>query len=102
MKPKKKTIKDLQFSIEEHSHSYGKNIQFFSKTKWGTISILDRVTGYGYRDIESGYTDPDGYFWLASGKFDIRSYPDLTIHDAIQKIKDNANICIGYKQGKDK
>ena len=62
------------------------------------ISILDRLTGWGdgnIRDIETGYRAQTGEFWLASGCFDIRDFPNLTVSDAIQKIKDNANTCIG-------
>jgi hypothetical protein len=61
------------------------------------ISVLDRLTGFsdGVRDIETGYKDYCDKFWLASGNFDIREFPDLTINEAIAKIKDNANTCIG-------
>jgi hypothetical protein len=63
----------------------------------GRITILDRLTGWGcgQRDTETGYRDQDNKFWLASGQFDIRSFPDLTIPEAINKIKDNANTCVG-------
>ncbi len=61
------------------------------------ITVLDRLTGYsgGRRDIESGYIDKDGKFWLASGQFDIRAFDDLSVADAIDKIKVNANTCRG-------
>lgn len=61
------------------------------------ISILDRQTGYGYdvRDIETGYKDKNNKFWLASGNFDIRQFENITVDDAIQIIKENANTCIG-------
>jgi hypothetical protein len=61
------------------------------------ITVLDRLTGFsgGIRDIETGYMNSDGRFWLASGNFDIREFPELTINEAIAKIKDNANTCIG-------
>lgn len=61
------------------------------------ITVLDRLTGYGYniRDIETGYKDPEGRFWLVSGDFDIRAFPGLTAEEAIQKIKENANTCRG-------
>jgi hypothetical protein len=62
------------------------------------ITVLDRLTGCGegdIRDIETGYKDKDGKFWLASGRFDIREFPELTIEEAISKIKSNANNCIG-------
>jgi hypothetical protein len=61
------------------------------------ITVLDRLTGYtGYiRDIETGYKDIEGKFWLVAGNFDIRNYPELTIEEAIAKIKKEANLCRG-------
>lgn len=61
------------------------------------ITVLDRLTGFGdgIRDIESGYKNPDGKFWLASGNFDIRDIPGITVAEAISKIKENANTCVG-------
>ena len=63
----------------------------------GQITVLDRMTGYGggLRDIETGFIDNDGEFWLASGNFDIRNNPDININEAITIIKRNANTCIG-------
>jgi hypothetical protein len=60
------------------------------------ITVLDRRTGFteNSRDIETGYTNIEGIFWLASGDFDIRRYPELTIVEAINLIKQNANTCI--------
>lgn len=60
------------------------------------ITVLDRLTGWGggIRDIETGYKNPEGKFWLASGNFDIREFKELTINDAIKKIKEFANTCI--------
>ena len=62
------------------------------------ITVLDRLTGWGdgtIRDIETGFKDEAGKFWLASGDFDIRNNPELSIDDAISLIKDNANTCVG-------
>lgn len=63
----------------------------------GSITVLDRVTGFGdgMRDTETGYRDPDGKFWLASGWFDIRNQNCKTIAEAIDCIKRNANNCRG-------
>jgi len=59
------------------------------------ISVLNRITGYGngQRDIETGYRDKDGKFCLASCMFDIRDYPELSVEDAINKIKRESNNC---------
>jgi hypothetical protein len=61
------------------------------------LSVLDRLTGYGdeKRDIETGYRDKSNLFWLASGNFDIREYGELSINEAINFIKRNANTCVG-------
>jgi hypothetical protein len=58
------------------------------------ITVLDRMTGFGFRDIETGYKDKNKKFWLASGDFDIRRFGELSISKAIDKIKENANVCI--------
>jgi hypothetical protein len=63
----------------------------------GSITVLDRMTGYsgGIRDIETGFRDPYGKFWLASGNFDIRTFENITIREAIELIKKNSNTCQG-------
>lgn len=63
----------------------------------GSITVLDRLTGYeGYvRDIETGYRDLHGEFWLASGNFNILEQGCKTFGEAIALIKKNANNCIG-------
>ena len=58
------------------------------------ITVLDRLTGFGWRDIETGYRDKDDLFWLASGGFDIRRSEGINIAEAIDLIKANANTCI--------
>jgi hypothetical protein len=86
-------IKDLVF--KEISMSSPDNFQFAHHGKFGSITVLDRMTGFGWRDIETGFRSPDKKFWLASGCFDIRSFPELTVSEAIAKIKENANTCTG-------
>ena len=53
------------------------------------ITVLD--CGF---DIETGFRDRDGNFWLVSGDFDIRRSESLNITEAIDLIKTNANNCI--------
>ncbi len=60
----------------------------------GRITVLDRMTGYGDRDIESGYKDINSKFWLASGNCDVRLNDNFTVGDAVEWIKKNANTCI--------
>jgi hypothetical protein len=94
-------IKDISWERAEKNFESDVLVScgIISKTKYGIklhrITILDRMTGFGHRDIETGYRANDGQFWLASGYFDIRNFGDLTINDAITKIKENANNCTG-------
>lgn len=75
--------------------SNNKDTQWAHHADWGSITILDRMTGFGWRDVETGFRDPSGVFWLASGDFSIRDFPELTVKEAIAKIKENANTCKG-------
>lgn len=90
-------VKDLEFTT--HPSTYCGNTDYLHAASgdWGKFTVLDRMTGFGYRDVETGYTDPDGKFWLATGNFDIREFPELTIEEAIEKTKENANTCLGVK-----
>jgi len=89
-------IQDLSF--KEVPMSDHADCQYAKHEQWGSITIVDRLTGFGWRDIETGFRDPDGRFWLASGDFDIRDFPDLLISEAIELIKEKANTCIGFNQ----
>jgi hypothetical protein len=72
-----------------------KDFQWALHTNLGSITVLDRMTGFGFRDIETGFRAPDGKFWLASGNFDIRTFSPDTIGNAIDLIKQHANNCRG-------
>lgn len=93
-------IKDLKF---DRTFPFESDVMYsaciFLPTNYGfkrtRITVLDRMTGFGHRDIETGFRDINGQFWLASGDFDIREFPLLGIDDAIRKIKENANNCRG-------
>jgi hypothetical protein len=88
-------VKDLEWTKEIRMG--GEDTIFFAHTDLGRFSVLDRLTGYGFgiRDIETGYRDLDGKFWLASNGFDIRDDELLTIKQAIAKVKKYANTCSG-------
>lgn len=75
------------------------DVSFALHTNLGSITVVDRLTGFsGYvRDTESGFRDPEGRFWLASGMLDVRESGAKTISDAIDWIKNNANNCVGHK-----
>jgi hypothetical protein len=64
-------------------------------TDMGSLTVLDRMTGFGWRDTETGYRSPEGKFWLASGSFDVRHSGAETMKDAIEWVKKNANTCLG-------
>ncbi|MDD4436477.1 MAG: hypothetical protein PHS04_00365 [Tissierellia bacterium] len=68
-------------------------------TNLGSLTVLDRLTGFGWRDVETGYRDPDGNFWLASGNQDVTRSNVKTIGEAIKWVKERANTCIGDKHG---
>jgi hypothetical protein len=90
-------IGDLEFKeviMNRDCRGY-EDFQWAHHAEWGSITILDRMTGFGFRDVETGFRDPDGRFWLASGNFSIKAYPELTVKEAIEKIKENANTCCG-------
>jgi hypothetical protein len=75
------------------------DLLYWCECSLGRITVVDRLTGFGFgwRDVETGFRDTDNNFWLASGKFDIRlesHFRKMTISEAIQMIKDNANTCI--------
>lgn len=86
-------VKDLEF--KEVPMALHEDRQYAHHAEWGSFTVLDRMTGFGYRDVETGFRDPDGRFWLAAGNFSIRMFPDLTVEEAITKIKENANVCQG-------
>ena len=69
--------------------------QWALHTNLGSLTVLDRMTGFGWRDTETGYRDPDGKFWLASGMRDVRRSKAVTTQDAIDWVKRYANTCVG-------
>lgn len=71
------------------------NVQYALHTNLGSLTVLDRLTGFGYRDTETGYRAPDGKFWLASGGYDVRNSGVSTISEAIEWVKKYANNCRG-------
>ena len=86
-------MSELEFHLVQALFEH--NIQHALHTNIGSITVLDRLTGFGWRDIETGYRDIKGEFWLASGNFDVRDLKPKTIGDAIKLIKENSNTCKG-------
>lgn len=90
-------IKDLHFYRDDRKSIDGDEM-FFTYYAGFRITVLNRMTGFGYRDTETGLKDyrlnPKNDFWLASESFDIRNFSELDVEDAIQKIKENANTVV--------
>lgn len=86
---------DLEF--HRVAESFETDIQFALHTNLGSLTVLDRMTGYGngIRDTETGYRDPSGKFWLASCMYDVRRSGAATMQDAIDWVKERANTCVG-------
>lgn len=88
-------IDDLEFY--EVPDMCDEDLQYALHTNLGSITVLDRMTGYGWgiRDTETGFRAPDGKFWLASGMQDVRFSGAKTVGEAIEWIKSKANTCVG-------
>jgi hypothetical protein len=84
-------MEDLEFhSVAEIEG----NIQVALHTDLGSLTVLDRMTGFGHRDVETGYRADNGDFWLASGNVDVRLSGAETSGEAIEYVKKMANTCV--------
>ena len=89
-------VKELEWEKKELMD--GEDVIFTAHINEERFTVLDRLTGWGdgnFRDTETGFKDATGKFWLASGMFDIRDFPELTIPEAVDMVKKEANTCIG-------
>lgn len=86
-------VKDIEWKVETRCD--GEDYLFGYNFDDQRITVLDRMTGFGYRDTETGYRDEEGKFWLASGGYDVRDCPEFTIQEAIAFVKHFANTCVG-------
>lgn len=91
VKPSDAFSPELFHEVQSYSEN---NFQVALHTNLGSLTVLDRLTGFGWRDIETGYRAPDGDFWLASGGIDVRESDAKTMQDAIDWVKSRANNCI--------
>jgi hypothetical protein len=71
--------------------------QWALHTDIGSLTVVDRMTGFGHRDVETGFRAIDGTFWLASGGFNVMEFDAKTIGDAIEWVKKNSNTCVANK-----
>lgn len=91
----KNAILDDEFKVE-YFHLVEDTLdqtQYAFHSNLGSLTVVDRLTGFGHRDTETGFCDKDGKFWLASGNCDVMSQDIKTIWDAIYWVKKNANTC---------
>lgn len=86
---------DMSSKWDDPDSDYDKSYQWAFHSNLGSITVLDRRTGFGWRDTETGYRDEHGKFWLASGNYDVRRSPCKTVGDAIEWVKSKANTCKG-------
>ena len=93
-----KIVKNLEWSVTKNKET-GNTLNTVYLPDGSRITVLDRKTGWGggMMDTETGLLEKNGRWWLASGMFDIRDYPDYTIEEAVNMIKKMANTCMGSK-----
>ena len=88
---------DSPFSVELFylvEDSFESDIQHAFHSNLGSLTVLDRMTGFGWRDTETGYRDLEGRFWLATGNYDVRYSGCTNVGEAIEWVKQRANTCI--------
>jgi hypothetical protein len=73
--------------LEPVPDQFDTNRQWALHTDIGSLTVLDRMTGFGYRDVETGFRDPNGQFWLLSGHQDVRLSGATTLGEAIAWVK---------------
>lgn len=90
-----KLFYEVDMGEQPYTHYAERDYQWAFHSNLGSITILDRMTGFGWRDVETGFRDKEGKFWLASGDRDVRYSGAKTIGDAIYWVLVNANTCVG-------
>lgn len=87
----------IELEFHEVPEQMDTDKQWALHTNLGSLTVLDRMTGFGggIRDIETGYRDPNGKFWLASCLNDVRESGATTMQEAIDWVKERANTCVG-------
>jgi hypothetical protein len=80
--------------FHEWKHNTHDEYQRILHTNLGSLTVLDRMTGFGWRDTETGFRDPEGKFWLASGGVNVIASGCKTVGEAIDYVKTHANTCV--------
>jgi len=73
---------------------FGTDRQWALHTDIGSLTVLDRMNGFGFRETETGFRAPDGAWWLASGNHDVRLSGALTLGEAIEWVKRNSECSL--------
>jgi hypothetical protein len=81
-------------NFHEVSDQFNSNIQYACHTDIGSLTVLDRMTGFGCRDVETAFRDNNNRFWLTSGNQDVRYSGAKTLGEAIEWVKNNKNTWI--------
>jgi hypothetical protein len=94
------SVEDFKIVFIRDKGRYDEEVMYaFDAGHLGRITILSRMTGFGWRDVETGFRDTYAKnFWLASGNFDVRDYIQDGGSDwdcLVKLIKNNANTCVG-------
>lgn len=89
--------KNLFYLVPDQYNSSKSDVQYAFHTNLGSLTVLDRMTGFGVRDTETGFRDNDGKCWLATGGRDVRKSGSVSINDAISWVKSNATYGTGLK-----
>lgn len=79
-------VKDLEWSRKDLIEN---DTLWTAHTEFGRFTVLNRMTGYGYRDTETMFLPSKGALFNLAQGFDIRNFPDLNLEDAIEEIKRN-------------
>lgn len=88
--------KELFYTVYEAT-AYYETSQWAFHSNLGSLTVIDKNRGYGNHDMETGYRDPEGKFWLASVGQDVRLSGVATVGDAIEWVKARANTCVGIQ-----
>ena len=59
-------------------------------TNLGSLTVLRRMSGFGWWDTETGFRDPQGNFWWASDNRDVRSIAPASFAAMVDWVKANA------------
>lgn len=82
---------ELVFHLVKEDFPDNNTIQYALHTNIGSLTVVDRLTGFLWRDIETGFRDPSGMFWLAQGNVDVRESGVTTLGEAIDYVKSKSS-----------